>query len=249
MIEAIIWGLIQGLTEFLPISSSGHLVLVPAWLGLEAPDLGTSALLHAGTLIAVLTFYRHDLAALTRFRSDPRARHMINLLAIGTLPAVSGVLAEDLIGGIQESVTLVSIALIATGIILWLSGLVPSGSRSAEDATPKDALIIGVAQLLALVPGISRSGMTITAGLTRKLDRVEAARFSFLLGVPAIAGAAVQQTLGGASLTVATMTGTVVAAVSGYVSIAFLIKILSKVGLRPFAYYALAAGIASLVVL
>jgi len=247
--KEIIWGLIQGLTEFLPISSSGHLILVPTWLGLDTPDLGTSAFLHLGTLIAVLWFYRADFAMLLRFRHNTEACHIIKLLAIGTIPAAIGVLGKDLIGDIQESATLVSVALIATGAVLWLSGFLRQGTNAVEEASPTDALLIGLAQLVALVPGISRSGMTITAGFSRSLDRVEAARFSFLLGVPAIAGAALQQSLTGASFRSATVVGMVVAGVSGYLSIAFFIKILTKVGLRPFAYYAMAAGITSLVVL
>ena len=249
MLEAIIWGLIQGLTEFLPISSSGHLVLVPAWLGLEAPDLGTSALLHVGTLAAVLIYYRSDIARLTRFRKDSESRHMIKLIAIGTVPAVAGVLAEDLIGGVQDSVQTVSAALIVTAGVLWLSGRFLGRSKTLEQATGRDALIIGVAQLCALVPGISRSGMTITAAMSRSLSSTEAARFSFLLGVPAIAGAALQQTIGGATVSAPTLVGMVVAAISGYAAIAFLIRIISRVGLRPFAWYAAAAGIFSMVVL
>lgn len=249
MLEAIVWGLVQGLTEFLPISSSGHLVLVPAWLGLEAPDLGTSALLHLGTLAAVVIYYRADIALITRFRTNDEARHIVKLLAIGTFPAVAGVLAEDLIGGIQESVQLVAIALLVTAAILWTSGLFLGRTKTVGQSNARDALVIGLAQLCALIPGISRSGVTITAGLARSLSSTEAARFSFLLGIPAIAGAAIQQTISGAIVTGPTLIGMAVAAVSGYASIAFLIRIISRLGLRPFAWYAAAAGIYSLVVL
>ena len=109
MLEAAIWGLVQGLTEFLPVSSSGHLVLVPSALGVEPPDLATSALLHLGTLVAVLAYYRRDLAYLLRFPSDPEARRVLILLFLGTIPAVLGLVVRDVVEGLQESITAVSI--------------------------------------------------------------------------------------------------------------------------------------------
>ncbi len=252
MLEAILWGLVQGLTEFLPISSSGHLVLVPAFLDMEPPDLATSAVLHLGTLAAVLVYYRLDIAKMLQFRTDREARHLITLIAIGTIPAVIGVVAESRIEAFQENPRAVSWALIATGVVLFASGFFRVSSKRVEQASWKDAAIIGVAQAFALIPGISRSGMTITAGLGRKLDRVEAARFSFLLGIPAIAGAGLKESvslLDSGGVSTSTWLAVVVAAISGYAAIALLIRVLGRVGLRPFAVYAVAVGLIGLWVL
>ena len=252
MLEAILWGLVQGLTEFLPISSSGHLVLVPAFLDMAPPDLATSAVLHLGTLAAVLVYYRLDLRKMVRFRTDREARHLVSLIAIGTVPAVIGVVAESRIEAFQEDPGAVSWALVATGVVLFASGFFATTHRRVEEATWKDAALIGIAQAFALIPGISRSGMTITAGLGRKLDRVEAARFSFLLGIPAIAGAGLKESLslldsGGVAAT--TWLAVVVAALSGYAAIALLIRMLGRVGLRPFALYAVVVGLIGVVAL
>lgn len=252
MLEAAIWGLVQGLTEFLPVSSSGHLVLVPSALGLDPPDLATSALLHLGTLVAVLAYYRRDILHLVKFPSDPEARRVLLLLIIGTIPAVVGLAVRDLVEGLQESITAVSIALVVTGAVIWFSGLVLDRRGRLEEATWLDGIVVGVAQALALVPGISRSGMTITAGLFRGLAPVEAARFSFLLGVPAIAGAGVIE---GARLAEtgdipgSVWLAVVLAAISGYAAIWILVKLVARLGLRPYAYYCVAAGVLSLLFL
>lgn len=253
MIEAIIWGLVQGLTEFLPISSSGHLVLIPLLLGSDPPTLATSAVLHLGTLAAVVAYFRKDLKALANFRRNPQARKTIGWLAIGSLPASVGLLVRDDVEALQRSTTAVSVALIVTGTVLWISSRFANGERRISDMRAKDAAVIGVAQALALIPGISRSGMTIAAGLGMKLDRSEAARFSFLLGVPAIAAAGllelVELTSIGGGVEGSVWIGVVVAAVSGYAAIAFLLRVLTSRGLAPFAYYAVLAGIFGLVLL
>ena len=254
MLDAILWGLVQGLTEFLPVSSSGHLVLVPAFLGVDPPDLATSAVLHLGTLIAVLAYYRKDLVWLvTSFRSDVLARKVTSLLAIGTVPAVVfGVLFEDSISRLQESTTAVGLALMFTGAVLFYISRAATGGTEVEKSTPKDALIIGTAQALALVPGISRSGMTISAGFLRDLTREQAARFAFLLGVPVIFGGGLLQAMdlaGTDSFGPELGIGVVVAAVSGYGAIAILIRGLTRWGVRPFAYYCLVVGLIAIVVL
>lgn len=240
------------MTEFLPISSSGHLVLVPAFVGVDQPDLATSAVLHLGTLAAVVAFYRRDLLKLTRFRREPDARRILALLAIGTVPAVIGVFVEDRIGSLQEDTTAVALALLVTGVVLVVSGWFMSGRLSLERLPLKDGFLIGVAQAIALIPGISRSGMTITAGLSRNLERTEAARFSFLLAVPAIAGAGLLQGLeliGAGGFGAEVWVGMVVAAVSGYLAIAVLLRALNRFGLRPFALYCFAVGIIALILL
>lgn len=249
MLTTAFWGLIQGLTEFLPISSSGHLVLVPALLGIDEPDLAASALLHFGTLLAVVAYYRRDLARLIRFRSDAEARRILVLLAIGTVPAaVFGITLDGPIEIVLEEPWIVAVALIVTGVILSFGLLIPAGTRTLAEGRPGDALVVGLAQAFALVPGISRSGMTITAGLAQGLGRVEAARYAFLLAVPSIAGAALLEGLqlvdrGGFRAEL--FLGMGVAAVTGYLAIAFLVKLLTRIGLAPFAGYCIVFGTAS----
>ena len=252
MLNEIIWGIVQGLTEFLPVSSSGHLVLIPALLGIDGPDLATSALLHVGTLVAVIAYYRRDLANLLRFRTDHAARRTLLMLAIATAPAVLGAVLGGTIESLQESTMAVSIALIVTGLVLYASGWIAEHQGTIETATPLDALLVGLAQVVAFVPGISRSGMTITAGMARGLDRIEAARLSFLMAIPAIAGAAIfegAELAEAGGITASTLVGVLVAGLSGYAAIAVLIRALGKVGLRPFAIDAVAAGIVGLVAL
>jgi undecaprenyl-diphosphatase len=246
MLTAAFWGLVQGLTEFLPISSSGHLVLIPALLGIDDPDLATSAVLHLGTLAAVVWYYRADLWSLRKFSSDPEARRVLKILLIGTIPAaIIGTFLERPIEIIFTEPWLAAVMLIVTGMILGLSLLLPVGSKRVEEATVGDAMVVGWAQAFALIPGISRSGITITAGLAQGLERIQAARYAFLLGVPAIAGAGLGKMVnlideGGfeASLLV----GVVVAAVSGYFGISFLIRLLARAGLAPFAVYCVIFG-------
>lgn len=251
MIEAIVWGLIQGLTEFLPISSSGHLVLLPALVGLEPPSLAASAVLHLGTLVAVVAFYRRDLLGLLSQRTDRSARRTLLLLAVGSIPASIGFFVKDIVEALQQSTTAVSIALIVTGLVLGLSSRFAPGSKTIESMRIPDAIVVGVAQSVALIPGISRSGMTITAGLGRSMDRYEAARFSFLLGIPAIAAAGVLELAdlaqAGTGVPASLWTGVAVAALTGYAAIAVLLKVLVARGLTPFAYYAVVAGIVGLI--
>lgn len=245
MLNAVFWGLIQGLTEFLPISSSGHLVLVPAILGTEGPDLAMTAMLHLGTLTAVVVYYRSDIAAMATF--DRPARRLLTLIAIGSVPAVVlGALFEDTIEELVGDPSKVAIALIVTGVVLLGSGLLRPGDQRTEEIGPLDSLLIGFAQAAALVPGISRSGMTISAGLARGMERVEAARYAFLLGIPVIAGAGMLQIIdvigSGASIAASVWVGVAVAAVSGYFAISVLIRLLARVGLAPFGVYCVVAG-------
>jgi len=252
MLDSILWGLIQGLTEFLPISSSGHLVLVPALLGREGPDLATSAMLHLGTLVAVLAYYRTDVAGMLRF--DRPGRRLLTLLVIGTIPAVVlGLAFESRLEELTESPKVVAIFLIITGVILLATLLLKPGRRTVDDVNPKDAGLIGLAQAAALIPGISRSGVTISSGLARGFESTEAARFAFLLGIPAIAGAGLlsmaELITEGTGITFSIVVGTVVAAVAGYAAIALLIRLLARVGLAPFGIYCLFIGGLALVVL
>jgi len=244
---AALWGLVQGLTEFLPVSSSGHLVLVPAVFGADPPSLGTSAILHLGTLAAVVLYFRRDLLRLTRFRSDETARRLVWLLAIGTVPAaIAGLLLEDALDEFNSEPRLVAIALIFTGAMLVASGAIVRRQRTIEQANRRDAVLIGLAQATALIPGISRSGITITAGLGRGLTATEAARFSFLLAVPVIAGAGLLEMIDAidqGSLTGELWVGVGVAAVSGYLAIDILLRLLRRAGLAGFGAYCLLFGV------
>lgn len=252
MLDAILWGLIQGLTEFLPVSSSGHLILIPALLEREGPDLATSAMLHLGTLAAVVIYFRSDLAGMAKF--DRPGRKMITLIVIGTLPAVAlGLAFRDELENLIEDPRAVAFMLIVTGIVLLGTTLLRVGDRRSQDLGPLDALLTGFAQALALIPGISRSGMTITSGLVRGMNRAEAARFAFLLGIPVIAGAGLLEVAdvvrSGVGIDSTVWVAMIVAGGSGYAAIAFLLKILSRFGLAPFGIYCVVAGALAAVVL
>lgn len=246
----MVWGLVQGLTEFLPVSSSGHLVVVPAFLsrlGMEIaePGLAISAVLHLGTLTSVLIYFREDIARMLRFRTDPDGRRVLLLLVIGTIPAISGLFLEGPLDRFQDTVANVGWALIATGVILLIGQRFARGVRRLEEGNIPDAIVVGLAQALALIPGISRSGSTITAGNVRGFDPREAARFSFLLGIPTIAGAGLLQIpelADAGRLDGPLAVGFLAAAISGYLAISFLLSVIRKVGLIPFAVYALVVG-------
>ena len=256
MLDAVVWGLVQGLTEFLPISSSGHLVLVPAFLaevGIDVgnPDLAITAVLHLGTLLAVLAYYRSDIRGVLRSPREPRNRRLVFLVAVGTIPALIGLPLRDVLGDIEENPRLVGAALVSTGLILAAGARWASGNRHLESGRLADALIVGGAQAVALIPGISRSGVTITASLLRGFDRTEAARYSFLLALPAIAGGGLISLLDVADTSIdlgPVIVGMVVAAISGYAAIAGLIRLLVSRGLGPFVGYCLLVGTAAILV-
>jgi undecaprenyl-diphosphatase len=253
VLNSALWGLVQGLTEFLPVSSSGHLVLVPALFETEGPDLATSAVLHLGTLAAVIAYYRTDIRWLLRFRTDAKARRLILLLALATIPAAAiGFTFEQFFDDLNEDPTKVAVALLVTGVFLIASEFLRRRNRPLDDLTPPSAFAIGMAQAAALVPGISRSGATITAGLGFGLEAGQAARFSFLMAIPAIAGSGLSQALDLADaggLKAEIWVGVVVAAVVGYLAIAVLIRLLRWAGLAFFGVYCLAFGTLSLIVI
>ena len=239
----IILGLVQGLTEFLPISSSGHLVLVPSMLGWERPALGLTVMLHLGTLVALLLYFRHDLLGLLAGAlgkgPDPGAsRRVIRFLAVGTIPAVvaglalGGFFEESFHRPYQSSAELLLTALILLGTERF-------GQRAARHALDDGrAFGIGVAQAVAIMPGISRSGATIGAGLLAGLTREEATRFSFLLSIPAIAGAGVLDAVEGElSVTAASLAGTVAAGISSFLAIHYLLRFVRSHSLTVFCWY------------
>ncbi|MCX6042777.1 MAG: undecaprenyl-diphosphate phosphatase, partial [Caldilinea sp.] len=201
LIQAVILGFVQGATEFVPVSSSGHLVLVPWLLGWPAPSLLFDTLLHWGTLVAVLIVFWREFLSMgsawvqsiaRRSLADPDARTAW-FIVVGTLPAVAaGLLFDDLLESFFLNPLAVGCFLLVTAVLLWLSEqlvLRSGGGRALTQMQWLDAAAIGVAQALALLPGVSRSGSTIAAGLARGIRRDQAARFSFLLGTPAILGA------------------------------------------------------------
>lgn len=256
MLSAIVWGLVQGLTEFLPVSSTGHLVIIPAYLnrvGLEViePSLEVSAFLHLGTLLAVLVYFRDDVLRMLWGHRDPEGRRILILVVVGTLPALVGLFLEAPLERFQDSVANVGWALMATGVILIIGNRLATGRRVLTEGRPRDALIVGVAQAFALIPGISRSGMTISAGNGTRLHPLEAARYSFLLGIPAIAGAGLLQIpdlAEAGQLGPEAWVALAVAAVAGYGAIALLLAALRSIGLLPFAGYCLVVGLLTVVV-
>ncbi len=251
MTEAILWGLIQGLTEFLPVSSSGHLRLVPDLLGMQAPDLAVSAVLHLGTLSAVVAYYRADILWIGRGLSrDPAARRVSMSLVVATIPAaLAGALLVSHVERFQESLQAVGVALLVTGSALLLTRFIPYRTGRVEDLDPARAFGIGLFQALALLPGISRSGMVITAGMLRGLSPIEAARFGFLMAVPVTLGAGVRESMNLSMAGVSIpqlLVGTLVAALSGYWAISVLARILARTGPWPFAFYCGVVGAVAL---
>jgi len=250
-LEAIILGIIQGISEFLPISSSGHLALTKQLLGIAEPDMPFIIVVHLGTLVPVLIIYRKDIWQLIK----RPFQKMTALLIIATLPAVLVALFfSDRIESAFASVNFIAGGLIITGIALMLSDRVKSVDmrKDGKNISRLDALLIGIAQAIAVLPGISRSGSTITAALGRKITRDDAAKFSFFMSIPAILGAAVlytAQIVTGriyiSSLDpVALGLGFLSAALSGYLAINSLLAIIRKAKLRYFAYYVfLLAGV------
>jgi undecaprenyl-diphosphatase len=255
-LQALVMGIVQGLTEFLPISSSGHLLLVPYLLGWDDPfieSLAFSVVLHGGTLLALLVYFREDwrrlipagLAAVRdRSLNDDPDRRLAWLIAIATIPAViAALLFNDLIEQTIRQAWLVAITLVIGGVILWLADRFGPRTRRLERLTFRGATGIGVAQALALIPGVSRSGISMSAALFAGLDRADAARFSFLLATPITAMAVAYEGLklvrgevaGAGPLTL--VVGVVAAFVSGILAIAILLRYLRTNSFTIFVVY------------
>ncbi len=250
MLDAAFWGLIQGLTEFLPISSSGHLVLVPALLGRDGPDLATSAVLHIGTLVAVLVFYRYELREVVRF--TPEGKRLLGFMLLGTIPAgAAGLLLRDPLDSLNEQPKWVAVAMIAMGIAMIASKLLAGGRRRSDEVRPRDAIVMGVGQALALIPGVSRSGATIATGMAEGFEPREGANLAFLLGIPAIAGAGLLNFVDlvrddGSTIGLELLVGMIVAAAVGYLAIAGLLGLIRRTGLVPFGWYCAGFGVLAL---
>lgn len=266
VLEAIVLGAVQGLSEFVPISSSGHLVLVPEALGWDRPGLAFDVLLHVGSLGALLAYFWKDLVALVSgvARRDPASRRMALLLAVGTVPAgIAGLAFGDFFEGRFEDASAAALQLLLTAAILVAAEqALRHNARRAErtgvplrridDLRGRDALVVGIGQAVALFPGISRSGATIGAGLALRVARDDAARFAFLLAIPALLGAAAVKLpdLGDISLGAGAVIGGFVSSLLfSYLAIAGLIRFLRSNTLYPFAAYCtVAAGIFYLLV-
>jgi undecaprenyl-diphosphatase len=251
---AALLGLIQGLTEFLPISSTAHLRVVPALLGMPDPGAAFTAVIQLGSLAAVIAYFARDLFVdLPRamFRDPTSGQGRLPLLIIvGTIPIVIfGLLFKKQVEGELRSLYVVAASLVAVGIIMALIDRRGEGGRAMTDLGYVDALLMGLAQACALVPGVSRSGSTICMALALGLARPDAARFSFLLGIPAIGGAGILEmkeafgAMHGAPFGPIVL-ATVIAAISSYASIAWLIRWLGSHSLVPFALYRIVIGLA-----
>jgi undecaprenyl-diphosphatase len=254
--EAIVLGIVQGLTEFLPISSTAHLRIVPAFAGWEDPGAAFTAVTQLGTMAAVLAYFREDLWKITRGSlaalRDPAARDTQEArlglyIVLGTIPiGIFGFLFRDQIETGARDLYLIGCTLILLGLLLLAAEKVSRHERGIEDIRARDGILIGFAQACALVPGVSRSGATLTAGLFLGFKRADAARYSFLLSVPAVvlSGLFELRDIGGegGAAAVPTAIATLAAFVSGYAAIAFLLRFLVSHSTVVFVVYRVAVG-------
>lgn len=265
LVRAVVLGIVQGLTEFLPVSSSGHLILIPRLF--EWPDQGLSfdVGLHVGTLTALLVYFWRDWVRMFRsgiadffahgfkFRKQRPDSQLLWLLALGSVPAaIAGFLFNSWIEDNVRQPWLVAITLAGMGTVMLVADRMSRRRRDIRDIGLVDAIVIGCAQALALIPGVSRSGATITAGLFRDLDRNSAARFAFLLGTPAFVGAALLKAkdLSGESSTQLgeLAVGMVVSALVGFLVIHYLLRFLRTHSLAPFVIYRYGVAVLTLVI-
>lgn len=258
LLQAAFLGFVQGVTEFLPVSSSGHLVLFQRWLGVQNPDISFEVFLHVATLGAVVLFFWQEIWNIRKNWS------LLGALIVGTIPAVIvGLVLKDSIESLFNSITLVSFALMVTGILNLLSDWKMNQQRAVEEGklddpeamstiTPRQGLMIGVIQAIAITPGISRSGSTVFGGMMVGLKRIHAFTFSFLLSIPAILGATVLQIKDIAETGLGTiqpleyMVGGLVALITGLASLYLLRIVMLKAQFQIFGWYCLLLGSISL---
>lgn len=273
LFEAILLGVIQGLSEFLPISSTGHVTIVGKLLNLvpeNHPESWTSfiAVIQLGTMAAVLVYFAKDVFFIVRdflkenlFNRKKFSNQNLNsklgwLVIIGTIPVVIiGIAFKDIIeGALTKNLYVIAFSLIGLAIILAIAEKVASFKKDLKDISVRDSILIGIAQAFALIPGSSRSGTTITGGLFLGLKRDVAARFSFLLSIPAVLASGLFELLGSlkylnADMAINLVVATIVSAISGYIAIDFLLKFLKKHTTYLFVHYRIAAGIFILILL
>ena len=242
--QALLLGIVQGLTEFLPISSSGHLVIGQYYLGLRQPELLFDVAVHFGTFLAVVVYFRREVYRLLKGVVRPRSDdgRLAWLIALGTVPAVfAGALLNELVEDYFGSPDIAAFMLILTGLLLVSTLLTGRGVKSMHRIKWFDAILVGVAQACAIMPGLSRSGSTIVVGLFLGIKKVDAARFSFLLSLPAIFGAVIWEGrhIGSApnEILLPILAGTIAAGLVGYLSIAVMLKVVSRGKLYYFAPY------------
>lgn len=267
---ALFLGFIQGITEFLPVSSSGHLAILQRLFGITNPDdvLGFSVLLHLGTLLAVVVVYYKDVINLAaaffsmlfdlvrgkgaRVREYPYRKFAL-LLIVGTLPLFAAVLFKDLVAGLYTNIAFIGCALIVTALLLQYTDNMKTGGKRLKTASYKNALTVGLFQAAAIVPGLSRSGATITGGLFSGFEREFAVKFSFILAIPAILGANILEVKEMLGKTIAPsewmiyLAGMAIAAVSGFFAIKFITYLAKKGNFKVFSWYCLIAGLFALV--
>lgn len=264
IIQAVLLGIIQGLTEFIPISSTAHLRVIPALLGWKDIGAAYSAVIQIGTLIATLIYFQKDIISLTKnfldafrkkdFLVNPQSRIFILIIA-GTIPiSLCGLLFKRFIEGEARGLYVISAALIVLAVVLYIAERIGSRTKDFSEITIKDGIIIGIAQALALIPGSSRSGVTITAGLFSGLKREVAARYSFLLSIPAIGLSGLYELYKERALLLeenllSLLIATVVSGVVGYIAIAFLITYLKTRSNLIFIVYRIVLGIIILILL
>ena len=259
IIQAIILGIVQGLTEFLPVSSSAHLVFVPEILKVQS-SLVFDTILHVGSLVAVIIYFWKDIIHMLKsffsslmdiprrqFREgikEDKFKKLAWFVIIGTIPAgLAGVLFKDTFEALFNDVFIVGFFLIITGFLLWGSEMMSrrvNNKTSLKEMSLKNSILIGIAQAFAIAPGISRSGATISAGLFLGIERELAARYSFLLSIPAILGAALVQAKDISGLDMSTsilIAGFIAAAITGYIAIKIVLKLIQEKNLLIFAYY------------
>jgi len=255
LIQIIVLAVVQGLTEFLPISSSAHLILVPIVFDWQDQGLAFDVAVHVGSLAAVIYYFRQEIQRMTRDwiqsiinRENIGESSLAWGVVIGTIPAgLAGLLLNDFIELNLRSTFVIAIATIAFGLLLWFADAKGAQVRSEHSLSLRDVLIIGFMQALALIPGTSRSGITITAGLLLGLTRDAAARFSFLLSIPLIlaGGGLKTKELIESSIPVdwqAIIFGTILSGISAYFCIHFFLKLLDRIGMMPFIIYRLILG-------
>jgi undecaprenyl-diphosphatase len=253
-LQIVVLAIVQGITEFLPISSSGHLILVPYFTNWPDQGLEFDLAVHLGTLIAIVTYFRRTLAAMARdwFRSIAQRREVGEsrlawAVLFGTIPAgLVGLALRDEIETTLRSPLVIACTTVGYALLLFLADRFGAKQRDERSVGLLDVVVIGCAQALSLVPGTSRSGITMTAGLFRGLSRTAAARFSFLLAVPVTAAAGLSELANhvdvGAIDTHAIVLGVVVSAATGFASIHYLLKWLTRFGMLPYVIYRLLLG-------
>ena len=264
-LDAVILGIVEGLTEFLPVSSTGHLTIAEKMLGLDLSDkavTGFTAVIQMGAIAAVIVYFAKDIWAIARawvlglvkpeYRGQ-RDHRMGWYVIVGSIPVgIAGFLFKDFIKGDLRSLWVVAAGLVAWSAVMWFAERVATQERGEKDLGVKDAIVVGVTQIASLVPGVSRSGATISAGLLRGLDRLTATRLSFFLSIPALLAAGLfemKDALGGDISVGQTLVGTVVSFVVAYAAIAWLLRFVAHHSIAWFVPYRVALGLLLLALL